>query len=244
MSEQAAPPPSTVDASSSPPAAPLGVSVASTPTPSANVPEQPQNQKPITAEKTGFRKNWPEWAKQLPRLKFPPPAGDFQLISVERLREVLKDSDPGALRRVEQDLTFLDHELLRLFRERDHEAKMHQNRYRLYQIGYIMLAAFATLLGSLQALALNTQPRVMPWLAFFETVIALAATFLATISGREPPLPLYLNNRRRAESLRREYFRYIMNLSPYDSVEGPKRRMLLSARAADINRGVFPEEQN
>ena len=244
MSEQAATPPSSGDASSSPPAAPLGVSVANTPTPSANVPEPAKNQKPITAEKTGFRQNWPEWAKQLPRLKFPPPSGDFQLISVERLREVLADGDPAALHRVEQDLVFLEHELLRLFRERDYEAKMQQNRYRLYQISYIMLAALATLIGSLQGLALNTQPHTMPWLAFFETVIALAATFLAAISGREPPLPLYLNNRRRAESLRREYFRYIMNLSPYDSVEGPKRRMLLSARAADINRGVFPEEQN
>src|SRR5205814_10261771 len=128
------------------------------------------------------RDGWPEWAKQLPRLSFPPPTPDFQLIDMERLRVVLKDSDPAALQRVEHDIAFLDHELLRLFRERDYEAKMQQNRYRLYQISYIMLAALATLIGSLQALALNTQPRTMPWLAFLEPIIALAATFLATIS--------------------------------------------------------------
>jgi hypothetical protein len=31
-------------------------------------------------------------------------------------------------------------------------------------------------------------------------------------------------------------------MSPYDSVDGAERRMMLSARAADINRGVFPDE--
>jgi hypothetical protein len=72
--------------------------------------------------------------------------------------------------------------------------------------------------------------------------VALLATFLATISGRESPLPIWLNNRRRAEQLRREYFRYLMNLPPYDSIEGYQRQMAASRRAADINRGVFPEE--
>jgi Protein of unknown function (DUF4231) len=197
---------------------------------------------PITQQTSTFRTNWPSWAKQLPQLRFPPPNPTFELIDRKRLRDILKDADPGAITRIEDDLKFLENELLRLFRDRDYEAALQQNRYRLYQILYILLAALATLLGSIQALVLNTNRTLLPWLAFGETIVALLATFLATISGREPPLPLYLNNRRRAESLRREYFRFLMGLPPYDTVEGPDRRQMLSVRAADINRGVFPDE--
>jgi hypothetical protein len=138
-------------------------------------------------------------------------------------------------------MDYLDKELLRLFRERDYEAKQQQNRYRVYQLGYIGLAAAATLIGSLVAVA----PRDMvPILAFLETLIALLTTYLATISGREQPLPLYLSNRRRAEHLRREYFRFLMDMPPYDTLDGYDRHRTLSMRAADINRGFFPETKD
>jgi hypothetical protein len=206
-------------------------------------PKQPQA--PISQTPSDYRANWPVWAKQLPRIRFPQQQPRFQLIDKAKLMEILteKNIDAAAIKRIETDMQFLEAELLRLFRDRDYEASMQQNRYRLVQIGYIVLAALATLFGSLQALALNSADnRLLPWMAFAETLVALIVTFLATVSGREPPLPLYLTNRRRAESLRREYFRYLMNLPPYDSVEGPQRRVMLSSRSADINRGVFPDE--
>jgi hypothetical protein len=235
MSNQATTPPPGGTAASSPGAP----STAGTnPPPPAVKPEEA----PITQQRGEFRANWPSWAKQLPQLKFPTPNPNFELIDRKRLKEILKDADPTITKRIEDDLQFLENELLRLFRDRDYEAAMQQNRYRLYQILYILLAALATLLGSIQALVLNTNRTLLPWLAFGETLVALLATFLATISGREPPLPLYLNNRRRAESLRREYFRFLMNLPPYDTVEGPDRRQMLAVRSADINRGVFPDE--
>ncbi len=236
MSDQAT---TTPPASGPAPTSPGAPSTAGTnPPPPAVKPEQP----PISQQRGEFREGWPSWAKQLPRFRFPTPNPAFELIDRTKLREILKDADPDAVKRIEDDLKFLENELLRLFRDRDYEAALQQNRYRLYQILYIVLAALATLLGSIQALVLNTNRALLPWLAFGETVVALSATFLATISGREPPLPLYLNNRRRAESLRREYFRFLMNLPPYDTVEGPDRHQKLSARAADINRGVFPDE--
>ena len=188
------------------------------------------------------RAYWPTWAKQLPYTRLPPANPNFQLIDPNELEAALQGADPAEVKRIKDDIAFMDHELLRLFRQQDREAAVQQNRYRLYQIGYILLSALATLIGSLQALTLAGQRELMPWFAFGETVVALCATFLATISGREPPLALYLNSRRRAESLRREYFRYLMNLPPYDSVAGAQRRMLLSSRAADVNRGVFPGE--
>jgi hypothetical protein len=72
----------------------------------------------------------------------------------------------------------------------------------------------------------------------------LMTTYLASVSGREAPLPIWLENRRRAEHLRRDYFRYLMNLTPYDNLEGYDRRRLLSMRAANINRGFFPDSEN
>jgi hypothetical protein len=203
---------------------------------------QPQ-EAPITQERRGFREGWPVWLRQMPRLKFPPMSEDFQLIAPDKLEAFLQTVDAEAAERIRSDIKHMEYELLRLFRRRDYEAKLHQNRYRLYQLGYTALATLAMLIGSVLALSLNSWPAMVPWLAFAETVVALMTTFLATISGREPPQTLWLTNRRRAEYLRREYFRYLMNLSPYDAVRGYEREMLLSRRAADINRGSRPGDE-
>ena len=211
--------------------------MADNPTPSPTTGGQPL----VSQEKVGFRQRWPIWLKKMPRLRFPPPKEHFQLLDPKQLEEILKDADQPVVDGVRADVRHMEYELLRLFRERDYEAKYQQNRYYLYQIAYILLAFLATLIGSLLALSLKSNPGIVPWLAFAETLVALLTTYLATLSGREPPLPLWLNNRRRAEAMRREYFRYLLNLSPYDEVTGYEREMKLSRRAADINRGVFTE---
>ncbi len=213
------------------------------PAPDAKTEQQKQ---PKTQEKADFRENWPEWMRQLPRSNFPAESNpNFQLIDREAIRRLLQEKQiaPEAIEKLEEDMDFLDHELMRLFRERDHEAKLQQNRYRLYQLGFMTLAAIATIIGSLQAVAMNGRADIVPLLALLETIIALLATYLATISGRETPLPRWLTGRRRAEYMRREYFRYLMNMPPYDVVQGYERRQLLSSRAANINRGVYPDKQ-
>lgn len=200
---------------------------------------------PATQEKKGYRENWSAWAKQLPRLDFPEtPNPTYKLVDENQLfNVVLKDASPEAKQKLKADMDFLDSELLRLFRERDFEASLNQNRYRLFQIGFMILAAGATILGALQGLVLNQNPDAVPLIALLETIVALLTTYLATISGREPALPEWLSNRRRAEYLRREYFRYLMNMSPYDTVDGYERKLLLSTRAANINRGIYPDQQ-
>ncbi len=140
------------------------------------------------------------------------------------------------------DLEQIDKHLITVFRECDYEASMQQNRYRLFQISYIMLAMMATLVGSLQALMLSNNPYWLPILSFIETVIALIATFLATMAAREPPFQLWMVNRQQAEGLRRECFRYIARLPPYDQLDGYKLHMAFSERAANLYRGVFPAE--
>jgi len=196
-----------------------------------------------TQEKKDFRKNWPAWAKQLPKGRFNAPDSEFQLIDSNKLLKVLEEqgAEQSSIDKIVEDMDFLDHVLLRLFRDRDYTAAFQQNRYRKYQIYFSMLAALATIIGAFQALAVNDSPNLMPWLAFAETVVALITTYIATISGREPPLPAWLTSRRHAEYLRREYFRYLMNLAPYDVKEGYERKQLLSIRAANINRGIYPD---
>lgn len=202
----------------------------------------PKEQDYISQARSSFRDRLPLWMRQLPYLRFPRKRDHFRLIEPEDLIKKLPDASPEAIERIKVDIEFLDHELMRLFSERDYRASKEQNRYRQYQIGYMLLAATAGIIGSLQALTLTNSPEWAAVFAFMETVVAAFVTFLATISGREQPLPLWLMNRRRAESLRREYFRYLLNLPPYDEVKGFHRRQLLSTRAADINRGVFPEK--
>jgi hypothetical protein len=196
----------------------------------------------VTQEKTGFRQNAPAWVKQLPQWRFPPPKEEFELIKTAELEKVLADAEPQARQQIMEDIHFLDHELLRLFRERDYNASRQQNRYRLLQLGYMVLAALAALVGSFQALTLIDNPQATAIFAFIETVVAALVTFLATISGRESPMNQWLLNRRRAEYLRREYFRYLLNLPPYNALSGYQRRMELSERAANINRGFFPDK--
>jgi hypothetical protein len=192
------------------------------------------------------RRRAPAWIRQLPKMNFQPAEPDpkYELIDREEVRQVLGDVRPEIRARIEADIEFLDYELLRLFRHRDHRAKKQQNRYRLNQIVYLVLATVATALGSAQAIALSSAPETMPIYSFAETVVALIATYLATTSGRESPFTDWLSSRRRAEQLRREYFRYLTHLPPYDQFKHDdyERKLLLSKRAADINRGVYPEE--
>ncbi len=197
---------------------------------------------PITQEKQGFRHRLPEWMKQLPQPRFPEePNENFELLEPAELERIIAaaSASPETIERLKSDLAFLDRELMRLFRQRDFEAKYHQNRYRAYQIGYMILATSATLVGSFLAVSLNSNPDLVPVLGFIETIIAVMTTFLATISSNEPALPLWLENRRKAEQMRREYFRFLMDLPPYDGLDEFDRRRRLSLNVANINRGVL-----
>jgi hypothetical protein len=190
---------------------------------------------PVTQGSQMQRKNWPIWMQQFPYGSIKKPDDTFQLIDPATLQTLLANENPEAVKRIQDDIAFLDYELLRLFRERDYEAKANQNRYRLYQIGYMLLAALATLFGSLLALSIQNSPEIVPVFSFLEFTTALGTTYLSTISGRDAPLQKWLTNRHKAEALRREYFRYLLNLAPYDGLDAIKRRRTLSQRAASFN---------
>ncbi len=207
-------------------------------------PAMPTGNQPNTQGNANFRQHLPAWIQELPALRFRPdePVIDAPLIDRDALDAALIGVDPEIIKRIRDDIQFLDYELLRLFRIRDYTAKKQQNRHRKYQVGYLLLATGAAALGSFQALAVATNPQLMQVFAFGETLIALLATYMATLGSREPPLNHWLDNRRRAEQLRREYFLFLMNLPPYDELVGYERKVMLSKRAAEINRGVFPSD--
>lgn len=191
-----------------------------------------------------FRKGMPEWIRQLPiiNLRY---EDDFRLIDPDELEKSLESVeglDEATKTHILEDMAVLEKELLWMFRERDYQAKVEQNRYRGFQLSYMLLASLATFIGSLQVITLNDFPGWLPWFAFLETIVALFTTFIATIQGNRPPLQSWLLNRRRAEYLRREYFRFIADIEPYDKLEDADRRRMLARRAADINRGVDPQD--
>lgn len=208
-------------------------------------PPLPESEEPISQNPQKQGRTWtPLWFKQLPMLRFNKQPEKFELLDPDRLKELLKDTDPAVRDRIMRDIHYLDHNLLRLFRELDYKASMFQNSYRLLQIAYMGLALLATIVGSLLALSLQGAPELTPYLGGLEAVIAGITTYFATINVDEPPQQHWLKNRMRAEFMRREYFRYLMNLEPYTNLEDYARKALLSNRAANIYRGTFPDSNS
>lgn len=199
---------------------------------------------PTTQGKSKSR-NQPAWVRDLPQWgAFRPdkPNPEYKLFKKDELDGLLKKYPTDVQQAVREDIAHMEKELMVLFRERDHTASINQNRYRKFQILYILLAAVATTVGSFQALALFSYTPMAPVWGFIETIIALIVTFLATLISRESPLQQWLDNRRRAEQMRREYFRYLCNLPPYHDLQKDDRRRSLARRVADINRGMDPDQ--
>ncbi|MBK8022780.1 MAG: DUF4231 domain-containing protein [Chloroflexi bacterium] len=203
---------------------------------------------PLTQSQDKQQDRRPDWLKEMPNLSGLPRAEkDFQLIDEKDLRETLAEFDEATIQKVLSDIQFMEYELVRLFRMTDRKAAENQNRYLVYQLGFISLAAVAAGVGALQALSVGRSDAAVAAFALIETIVALIATYLATISGREAPLPIWLENRRRAEHLRREFFRYMLHLAPYDMYDRDNlpeylRERELARRAAEINRGSYPDE--
>jgi len=186
------------------------------------------------------------WIRQLPSLRFPRRQNEaFELISDEFLHQIATtyQLDEAALEKIKQDRDFMEPELMVYFRELDHKAKLQQNGYRLFQLSILALATLATIIGSLQAVMLSSNPDILPWLGALEAFVALLTVFVVQTRGTNSRLSDWLNNRRKAEQMRREFFRYLMDLPPYRSIEVDyERKQTLSRRAAEIYNDKFPEE--
>ncbi len=204
----------------------------------------PPEQVPVSQERSHWRQRMPAFIRELPRPRFPPKDNNFRLIKPDELKKILADVEPEIIDHILAEMEEIEHDCMRLFRDRDYEASEQQNAYRQYQLGYMALATLATFLGSLQAVSFGTNAGLVPVFALAQTIIAGLATFLSVVSTREPPLPRWLENRRRAEFLRREYIRYLMHLPPYEQLDLKpyQRKQILATRAAKANLGEFAAE--
>jgi hypothetical protein len=179
-------------------------------------------------------KELPSWVPIKSRRK-------FSLIDRDHLKIILDKASPDDAARFTADLDFLEQEMGESYVEWDREAKVAQNRYRRNQINNILLAMVATIVGSFQAVVVGHDATLLRWLGLIETVIAVFAVFLSTGFNAIPPLPEWIKQRRRTESLRQEYFRFLMHQTPYDEAPSDlERQGLLRARVGDINSGKFP----
>lgn len=208
------------------------------------IPEPPRSQAPKSKSK---RKRILYFSKDFPKWKLPDPDPNFQLIPEKELDKLFDEKDVPANTRkeIKDDMQFLQEEMFHLFTKSDYQAKSYQNDYRRYQLWFILLAFFATLVGSGQAVVSGRDiaDTWLPTLAFVETVVALLATFVASISAFDPPMNKWIQNRRIAEYMRQEYFRYLTGVDPYDEyrLDQPRREMLLARRVAEINQGKHPD---
>ena len=201
-------------------------------------PNSEEVQQPLTQEKN-LRIRWPAFARDFPRREITPDP-TFKLIPEKELNEKLATVDPSIADSIRAQLAHLDKELMGLFRTQDAEAKVGQNQYRKFQLAFIVLALIATVIGSLQGLARDSEI-TLSVLALLETVVALFAVFVSRLAAHDSPLTRWLSNRRHAEGLRQEFFRYLMYAAPYDDENTARREILLAQRAAEIHRGNYPE---
>lgn len=194
------------------------------------------SQPPISQGTAEYTDRTPQWVKLLPFLDESSIKIDqsFKLVDVRGLSDITGYHTHPAREVIEKDVKFLDEVVLQRFRQFDAEAKLYQNKYRRYQITYMLLAALATLLGSILALAFDKNSTVVYLAGFGETAIALITTYFATTVDTKDLLEKYLLKRQRAEALRREYFRYIANLVPYNTSSDAERQRILRSRVSSI----------
>ena len=201
---------------------------------------------PITQGRMDFRKRLPVWIQEMPQF------GKFR---TRRARSELQASEErGSGERPERRprdhskrnlstiMDFMDYELLRLFRQRDYTAKYNQNRYRRQQIYFLILAVAATLVGSLQVVGPQHERRNDAAVRLYGNFVALLdglsggagwARIAAGIVADQPP------------SCRTDAPRILPLPHPHAPLRRSHRVSSPDAvfeRAADINRGMYPQE--
>ncbi|MBK8024700.1 MAG: DUF4231 domain-containing protein [Chloroflexi bacterium] len=196
-------------------------------------------EEPVMQRVTYPGRRGPEWLRSLPYFRFASePSPNFQLIDPQALARVLRDVRPDIADAIRKELAFMEPEILRLFRERDFFAKQKLNRYILFELVVVLLVIGLVVVGSLRLWTTLTGGALSALLGVVAVIIALIAIFVSTVRGREAAYPQYMMHRSRAEFLRREYFRYLLNLPPYTMDRGIEKMQTLALLAANLNRGA------
>ncbi len=167
----------------------------------------------------------------LPRFTPPPKNPNFALVTPPYLDTVLSGLHDDAARLLRAEVAIADQVLLRPFSDSDYDAVRIHIRYRLIQLSS---AALIIVMIALCGVGL--------WLAFSARSTPLTLALVGVVGlcllviyisggGRANLYNRYMNQRRSAEWLRREYFRFLARLAPYNGTEGDRHRRV-NERAA------------
>jgi hypothetical protein len=111
------------------------------------------------------------------------------------------------------DFTALDDILLPVFHRLDEDALRSQNSFRLGQVVIILGGSLATALASVQAALGGGVTALGVAGALVSGALAAVVSYVRAREAQKE----YLTARLKAERLRREYFRYLGRLAPYDA---------------------------
>jgi hypothetical protein len=179
---------------------------------------------------------WDLLLQELPVRKYRP-GRDRTLIDDTQVRKLLATLDETNAASIQDDINTLNQEILPKYHINSRASKENKDRYLRYQVSYAVLAAGSILLASFQALLIgNDQHGLMFITGIIQASLASLLYYLALVSRRDNPLQKWVDNRRRTEGLRQEYFTYLLRLPPYDvDLNTHKRRGLLKSRAFAIH---------
>lgn len=124
------------------------------------------------------------------------------------------------------DLDFLEEWLVPRFTECDLRAQREQNRHRREQLLLVGAGSLGAVLGGLQAAFDHVK-----WPAVLLTLVAVLSAVFAQRVQHGQALPVYLDERARAERLRSLYFQYVVRVERY---RAPNRRQRLREDVAAL----------
>jgi len=189
-------------------------------------------------------KRWPK-IRYAPKPQPPDPDGqpeEFDKFIAEKrygfvTRLMLAKAGVPAGSVVYEDVKVLNRVLVRPFIDEDFNAGFWQNQYFLFQWLFALFALFATIFAVLATatavasataasltttLPANALPGIFNYklAGFFgtlTTIMAVIVTILVSAYNRDRPQRTWYEKRRNAESLRKQYYLYLMHMPPYDN---------------------------
>lgn len=198
--------------------------------------------------------------KRVPKLRFPPlPIIPNPALDPEQWRKVIQgalsdgyisDADLAAYQipagsGIARDVDTLNRVLISNYLLEDHEARYRQNQYFLFQWEFTILAFVATLTATLATLtATNGMIDLSRWLGVATAIVAGFTALFVNIYNRERPQRKWFERRRVAESLRKQYYLYLMHMVPYDTDEHEYLLTIMVDRIRNLSTEALPARPN
>jgi hypothetical protein len=198
--------------------------------------------------------------KRLPKFNFPPPPViPNPAIQPDAWRKMIQETlsdgyisdqelaafkvPPGST--IARDVDVLNRVLISNYLIEDHEARYRQNQYFLFQWEFTLLAFVATITATLATLfATNGMTDLSRLFGVITAVVAGFTALFVNVYNRERPQRKWFERRRVAESLRKQYFLYLMHMVPYDTEDHEYLLTVMVDRVRNLSTEALPSRPN